>query len=194
MCSGMDARQVAKLRELFVGPGLHDDVVRFAAALDRSPHDPGGLLVVGTPVAEPWHFVAHLSDECEFAGRPELRPTWVRWQVPQAAPPHLSFGVDRLAGTDHRHTLLVVSPDAPTERLLDRVSDARKRGAVIMAMDRSDHDLAGLAHEELVVPRSAPDPCFDVVEHVVTEIAPGGSSRRAPARSRLARFLDLVAR
>lgn len=176
-----------------MGPRLHDDVVRFATALDRSPHQPGGLLVVGTPVAEPWHFVAHLAEECRYAGRPELEPTWVRWQVPIGAPPHLSVGVGHLAGADRRTTLLVVSPADPTERLLDRVADARRQGATVMAMDRAHPDLADLAHEELVVPTDAPDPCFDVVEHVVTEIAPGGSSRRLPARSRLARWMELVA-
>lgn len=181
----MNAEEAAALRALFEGTPFDTEVVDFAGALGTSPHDAGGLLLVGTPAAEPWHFAAHLTDEAEWAGRAELAPTLVRWAVPPGAPPHLAVGIDRLHAVRRRETLLVVAPGETPEQLLDDVSRARKTGAHVLAIEAGATDLRGLAHEALTVPVEA---YFDVVQHVVSATAPG--ARRPSARERLGRLLD----
>ena len=186
----MDADQVALLRVLLEGNGLDERVVDFSTSLGAAPHSEGGLLLVGTPDEEPWHFAAHLSDEARYVARPELTPTLVRWAVPPDAPPHLAVGLDRLEHVARRETLLVVSPDATPERLLDRVADARKGGALILAIETGDRDLRSLAHESLTVPGADAGPYLDVVEHVVSTTAGTATVNRRTVRSRLGRILD----
>jgi hypothetical protein len=169
---------------VFAGTPFDTEVVDFATALGTTPKASGDLLVVGTPDEEPWHFAAHLTDEAEWARRPELAPTLVRWQVPPGAPAHLAVGLDRLSVV-RRETLLVVSPDASPERLLDDVRRARRHGAHVMAIEAGDTDLRGLAHESLTVPVHS---YLDVVQHVVSATAPG--ARRPGVRERLGRLLD----
>jgi hypothetical protein len=181
----VNADETALLRALFEGTPFDDEVVDFAGALGASPHDAGGLLLVGTPADEPWHFAAHLTDEAGWAHRAELAPTLVRWSVPPGAPPHLAVGLDRLAAVRRRETLLVVAPAEAPERLLDRVAHARKTGAHVLAIEAASADLRGLAHEALTVPVDA---YFDVVQHVVSATAPG--ARKRSVRDRLARLLD----
>lgn len=182
----MNPDEVALLRAVFEGTAFDDEVVDFAGALGTAPHDAGGLLLVGTPDEEPWHFAAHLTDEAGWAHRPELAPTLVRWAVPDNAPPHLAVGLDRLHAVRTRETLLVVSPDATPERLLDDVQRARKTGAHVLAIEAGDRDLRGLAHESLTVPVAS---YLDVVQHVVSAAAPGAVRRRG-VRERLGRLLD----
>jgi hypothetical protein len=182
----MNPDEVALLRAVFEGTAFDDEVVDFAGALGTAPHDAGGLLLVGTPDDEPWHFAAHLSDEAEWAHRPELSPTLVRWSVPDHAPPHLAVGLDRLDHVRGRETLLVVSPDTTPERLLDDVQRARRTGAHVLAIEAGDRDLRGLAHESLTVPAAS---YLDVVQHVVSAAAPGAVRRRG-VRQRLGRLLD----
>jgi hypothetical protein len=182
----VNADETALLRALFEGTAFDDEVVDFAGALGTAPHDEGGLLLVGTPVEEPWHFAAHLTDEASWAGRPELAPTLVRWQVPPNAPPHLAVDLSRLHAARARETLLVVAPGDAPERLLDDVSSARKHGAHILAIEAGDRDLRGLAHMSLTVPAES---YFDVVQHVVSATAPNAVRRRS-VRERLGRLLD----
>lgn len=181
----MNADEASLLREVFAGTAFDDEVVDFAGALGAAPHDPGSLLLVGTPDDEPWHFAAHLTDEAEWARRPELAPTLVRWQVPADAPAHLAVGLDRLHVVRAKETLLVVSPDAAPERLLDDVQGARRAGARVFAIETGDDDLRGLAHESL---RVGVPSYFDVVQHVVSATAP--TARRRSVRERLGRMLD----
>lgn len=183
----MNADQTALLRALFEGTPFDDAVVDFSAALGEQRPDPGGLLLVGTPAEEPWHFAAHLADEAQWAGREELAPTLVRWEVPPGAPPHLAVGITRLRAVAARETLLVVSPDTAPERLLDDVSRARRTGAHVLAIETGDADLRGLAHEALTVPTAS---YLDVVQHVVSATAPGAVRRRRGVRERLGRVLD----
>jgi len=187
----MNADQAALLRAIFAGTALDDQVVDFATALGGAPQPQGGLLLVGTPAEEPWHFAAHLTDEARYAGRAELTPTLVRWQVPQGAPAHLAVGLARLEVVRARETLLVVAPDQTPERLLDRLADARKAGALVMAIDAGDTDLQGLAHESLTVPAIGEAPYLDVVQHLVSQAAPNARSKPS-VRSRLGRLLDRV--
>lgn len=181
----MNADEAAALRTLFEGTPFDSEVVDFASALGTAAHDPGSLLLVGTPDEEPWHFAAHLADEAQWAGRPELSPTLVRWAVPPGAPAHLAVDLSRLHEVRRRETLLVVSPDAAPDRLLDDVSRARRSGAHVLAIETGDGDLRGLAHEALTVPVHS---YFDVVQHVVSATAPG--ARRPSVRERLGRLLD----
>lgn len=187
----MNADQVAALRALLAPTGWLEAAAEFARALRGSARRPGGLLLVGTPGHEPWHFAAHLDDESRFAGLPELAPTLVRWNPPPGAPAHLSVGLARLGGAGRGDSLLVVSPEAAPDPLLERVGDARRGGATILALDRGDGRLAGMAHEVLTVAPSAPL-SFDTAEHLVSAAAGDRAAPRRGLRARLARLLDAV--
>lgn len=187
----MNADQVAALRVLLAPTGWLDRAADFARALRGSARTRGGLLLLGTPEDEPWHFAAHLDDESRFAGLPELAPTLVRWNPPPGAPAHLSVGLARLCGAGRGDSLVVVSPQAAPDRLLERVSDARKSGATILALDRGDGRLAEVAHEALAVAPSAPL-TFDAAQHLVSAAAGERIEPRRGLRARLARLLDTV--
>src|SRR5579859_5653337 len=99
-------------------------------------------------------------------------------------PPHLRVGLQRLEAAQRGEALFVVAPEAAPVPLLERVSDARKAGAVILALDQGDRDLEDLAHESLTV-RAAADPItFDAAQHLVSAAAgePHGSGQPAAAR------------
>lgn len=140
------------LRELLSTTGWVDRTRGFARSIRRSTDAGNGLLLVGTPTEEPWHLAAHLDDESRYSGLPSLMPTLVRWNPPPGAPAHLSIGLDRIESVGRGETLFIVAPDDPTDALLERLSDARKSGATLLTMDRGDDDLAGLAHDQLIVP------------------------------------------
>jgi hypothetical protein len=187
---GMNAEQVAALRVLLAPTGWLERAAVFARALRRSSRTPGGLLVVGTPTQEPWHLAAHLDEESRLAGIPELAPTLVRWAPPPDAPPHLRIGVERLETAGRGESLLVVSPQAAPDPLLERVHDARRCGATILALDRGDKQLDEMAHEALVVTPGAAPLSFDAAQHLVSAAA---GERAGPGfRARLARLLDTV--
>ena len=217
----MDAARVALLRQLLDGTEWVDRTQQFARSLRRSTKTPGGLLLVGTPEEEPWHFAAHLDDEARYAGVPEMSPTLVRWAPPAGAPPHLAIGLERLEAAKRGESLLVVAPDVAPETLLERVDDARRIGATIFALDGGNKELEGLAHEALVVPTTGlivpdvtgvnqwtttqsssvqgldtPEMSFDAVEHLVSlaagENAENASSRRGGLRDRLARAIERI--
>jgi len=159
-------------------------------ALRTSPRSAGGLLVVGTPGYEPWHVTAHLDDEARLSGIAELTPTLVRWSPPANAPPHLAVGLARLEAARRGETLFVVAVDTAPVPLLERVNDARKTGATILALDSDDPELDALAHEALAVPQSL---TFDAGQHLVSAAAGDrGGARARGLRARLARLLDAV--
>ncbi|GAA5045955.1 hypothetical protein HNP84_002520 [Thermocatellispora tengchongensis] len=186
----MDASSVAVLREVLASTGWVERTREFARPL-RATRSPGGLLLVGTPEDEPWHLTAHLDDEAKLSGLPQLAPTLVRWQVPLDAPAHLSVGMERLREAGRGETLFVVSegPRAPVP-LLERVDDARRSGATILALDGGDPELGGLAHDALAIPGDGPV-SFDGAQHLVS-MAAGEQPRRPNLRDRLARLLDRV--
>ncbi len=130
------------------------------------------LLVMGTPEFEPWHFVAHLAEEAKRDDRADLIPTLVRWEVPQGAPAHLAFTLRELSQLTRHQTLLIVSSSSHSPQLLERVTDAKKRGARIMAVHRDDGDLADISHEMLSVDPLRDDHDFELTQHLVTDIAP----------------------
>ncbi len=196
----MDKARALALRDLLAGTGWVERTRSLGRALRRAPHEAGGLLVVGTPTEDPWHFAAHLDDEARWSQLPTLMPTLVRWSPPPNAPAHLSIGLERLENVHRNETVFVVAPEDPTAPLLERVADARKVGATVFAMDAGDTELQSLAHESLVVPAAATEglvvPEFDVVTHLVSTAA--GENEEIPKsllgamRSRLARLLDSV--
>jgi hypothetical protein len=191
----MDADQVTALRILLDPSGWLDQTRCFARALrGRKPRAAGELLLVGTPNDEPWHLAAHLDQESRVAGIPGLAPTLVRWTPPPGAPAHLRVGLSRLEEARRGETLFVVSPEAAPAPLLERVHDARRVGATILAMDGGDPELDGMAHEYLSVAPGLAPVSFDAAQHLVSAAA--GESTRAQAqvgvRARLARLLDTI--
>ncbi|MGW7578519.1 hypothetical protein [Streptomyces sp. NPDC054765] len=195
----MDAVRVALLREVLAGTEWVQATRRFAGTLRGAvaPHG-GGLLLVGSAAYEPWHLAAHLDDEAAWSGRPELSPTLVRHRVPGGAPAHLAVGLGRLAAAGRGETLLVVAPGQPGAGLLERVHDARRNGATVLALDGGDRDLHALAHDALAAPPAPPngdgaaaDLDLDTVQHLVSAAA-GENSLPAPRGHR--RFRDRLAR
>ncbi|MFF6998632.1 hypothetical protein ACFY93_27215 [Streptomyces sp. NPDC008313] len=187
----MDAVRVALLREVLTGTEWLGATRRFAGALRGSVVSyGGGLLLVGTAEYEPWHLAAHLVDEAAWSGTPELSPTLVRHGARPSDPAHLAVGLGRLEAARRGETLLVVSPSAPGEVLLERVHDARRAGATVLALDTGDRDLQALAHEALAVP-AEPDLDLDTVQHLVSAAA-GENALPAPRGRR--RFRDRLSR
>jgi hypothetical protein len=196
----MDRARIAVMRDLLAGSGWVERTRSFGQALRRAPHDVGGLLLVGTPTEEPWHFAAHLDDEARWSDLPGLAPVLVRWSPPPNAPAHLAVGLQRLEQIARGETVFIVAPDAAPEQLLDRVADARRIGATVFALDAGNTELEGLAHESLWVPMAANEgivvPEFDVVSHLVSaaagESTTAAKSRIGAVRRRLGRILDAV--
>jgi hypothetical protein len=167
----VDANQVATLRALLAPTGWLDRTRAFARGLWHATRTPGGLLVVGTPAEEPWHLTAHLDEESRLSGIPELMPTLVRWQVPQGAPPHLRVGLERLEAARRGETVFIVTPSTAPVPLLERVSDARKTGATIFALDQGDPELEGLAHEAMSIvpgPGAPGTISFAAAQHLIS--------------------------
>ncbi len=181
----VDANQVATLRELLAPTGWVDRTRAFARGLRKATRTPGGLLLVGTPEEEPWHLTAHLDEEARLAGIGELMPTLVRWRIPAGAPPHLRVGLERLEAARRGETLFVVTPTTAPVRLLERVSDARRSGATIFALDQGDTELDALAHEALAI-RPEDGVCvpvsFGVAQHLISAACGELGGARAAAR------------
>ncbi|MEV6973332.1 hypothetical protein [Kitasatospora sp. NPDC093806] len=194
----MDAVRVSALRERLAGTGWLEAVGGFAGELRHavSRRGAGELLLVGTEAYEPWHLAAHLEDEAAWADVPRLAPTLLRHRVPAQAPAHLAHGLRRLTEAGRGATVLVVAPTAAGEPLLERVHDARRLGATVLALDGAGPgdqgdlaDLAGLAHQRLSVGTAEEQP-FDLAQHLVSAAA-----GHAPAqRSALDRLAALAGR
>jgi len=144
----------------------------FGHALGSGHRYSGRLLIVGTPTYEPWHFTAHLADEARRQDRSDLAPTLVRWRIPDGAPAHLGVSVDEVAHAPRDTTVLVI-PDSDDPGLLERVTDAHRRGARIMTIERATSGLASCTHELLTVGPGRNDRDYDACQHVVSSVAPG---------------------
>lgn len=165
----MEPRDFPRTLRRLDGVGWLSTARAFRRSLAQAGHEPGRLLVVGTPEDEPWHLAAHLDQAAGLRDAEALRPVLVRWRVPPGAPPHLSVGVSALTESARRTTVLVAAPAAVDDRLLERLDDARTGGATLFALHDASDALAGLAHESLSVPR-ADVPLSDgweVAQHVV---------------------------
>ncbi|MEU2748868.1 hypothetical protein ABZ613_21855 [Streptomyces collinus] len=187
----MDAVRVALLREVLAGTEWLGSTRRFAGALRGSvvSHG-GGLLLVGTAEYEPWHLAAHLVDEAAWSGTPELAPTLVRHDARPSDPAHLAVGLGRLEAARRGETLLVVAPTTPAAPLVERVSDARRAGATVLALGPGQGELPSMAHEVLAVPDGS-ELDLDTVQHLVSAAA-GENALPAPRGRR--RLRDRVAR
>lgn len=176
----MDAVRVSALRESLAGTGWIESTRAFAGALRHSVtrRSAGGLLLVGTARYEPWHLAAHLEDEAAWSDVPRLAPTLLRHRVPDGAPEHLSHGLRRLAAAGRGATVLVVAPAVAGDGLLERVQDARRGGATVLAVDGGDRELAALAHESLTVATAEEEP-FELVQHLVSAAAGEAPPRRS---------------
>ncbi|WP_141577222.1 hypothetical protein [Actinomadura sp. WMMA1423] len=189
----VDAEQMTMLREVLSTTGWLERTDEFGRALRVTSRTPGGLLLVGTPAGDPWHLAAHLDDESRLGGAPGLAPTLVRWEPPAGAPAHLRIGLERLEAARRGETLFVVAEDEAPVPLLERVDDARRTGATVLALECGDRELRGLAHEALTVPPDGALMSFDGAQHLVSAAA-GREPARTPRglRRRIARFLDAV--
>ncbi|MFF0450377.1 hypothetical protein ACFYT4_29015 [Streptomyces sp. NPDC004609] len=191
----MDALRVALLREVLATTHWPAAARRFAGVL-RSSVVPqgGGLLLVGTREYEPWHLAAHLVDEAAWSGRPELTPTLVRHRARPGDPSHLAVGLGRLEAAGRGETLLMVAPERPDTALLERVHDARRAGATVLALDGGDGEVHALAHETLTVAAGTDEIDLDTVQHLVSAAA-GENGLPAPRgrrhfKDRLSRLVD----
>ena len=194
----MDRSSAQALRELLSTTGLFERTRGFGHSLRRTRlgGDPGGLLVVGTAEHEPWHFTAHLQDEAEWAGAPELTPTLVRWSPPPGAPEHLAVDLSRLEHARRGESLLVVSPARPSDPLLERVDDARHRGASVFAVSGEQSELEQVAHESLLLTSAEPLTAgidFEAMTHLVSLATGDPLPGRRGIRSRLGQLLDSLA-
>lgn len=185
---------MAALRELLAPTGWLGAARRLGLALRTRTRSPGGLLVVGTPGNEPWHVAAHLDDEARLGGVPELTPVLLRWKPPADAPPHLRVGLDRLEAARRDETLFVVAAGNAPVPLLERVHNARRAGATVVALDQGDDELEQMAHEAMTVPPSDQLLSFDAAQHLVSAEAGEGERRHAQRglRDRLARLLAAI--
>jgi len=196
----MDAERTRLLHELLAGTEWTRRTRAFARSLRGAKHAAGGLLLVGTPTAEPWHLAAHLDEEARLAGVAELTPVLVRHAVPVGAPPHLAVDLRRLTEVRRGETVLVAAEDAPGAGVLERVADARRIGATVLSFDGGDPDLAGLAHDRLVVGPDGLVPdglivpvgaAFEIASHLVSASV-GTPLPSRGVRNRLARALEAV--
>nr|WP_308210105.1 hypothetical protein [Actinomadura madurae] len=178
----VDAEQITMLREVLSTTGWLDRTREFGRALRATSRTPGGLLLVGTPAGDPWHLAAHLDDESRLGDAPGLAPTLVRWRPPADAPGHLRIGLERLEAARRGETLFVVAEEDAPVPLLERVDDARRTGATVLALEGGDRELRGLAHEALTVPPGEALLSFDGAQHLVSAAARRGAGPR-PARA-----------
>lgn len=192
----MDRVQAAALRDLLAATGAQADWVEasdeFGSALRRAPRHVGGLLLAGPADDEPWHLAAHLTDESQWADLPELAPVLLRHNPPPDAPPHLAAGLQRLDSTGRGEALLVVAQNDPADPLLERIGDARRRGARILTLDESAAQLRDLAHETLTVPTGSGALTFDTAQHLVSIAAATPYAGSTGLRARLGRWIEAV--
>ncbi|HEX4017006.1 MAG TPA: hypothetical protein VHX15_09735 [Frankiaceae bacterium] len=114
----------------------------------------GQLFVVGTPTHDAWHVAAHLDDEATFSSVSALRPTLLRWQPPASGPAHLRVSVDALRDSAHGRAVLIFAPDALAENELERLADARRAGAMLLAVSAAHEtaaELDELAHDCAII-------------------------------------------
>lgn len=192
----MDRVQAAALRDLLAATGTQGDWVEasdeFGSAVRRAPRHVGGLLLAGPADEEPWHLAAHLTEESQWADLPELTPVLLRHNPPPDAPPHLAAGLQRLESTGRGEALLVVAQHDPSDPLLERIGDARRRGARILTLDESAAQLRGLAHDALTVPTDTGPLSFDTAQHLVSLAAATPYAGPTGLRARLGRWIEAV--
>ena len=172
----MQAGDLGQLLRRLEPSGWSAAARRFAGAVRTAGHEPGRLLVVGTPASEPWHLAAHLDDSSRWGGLEHLRPVLVRHAVPAGAPAHLSVGLDAVSSAGRRSTVLVAAPDLLDASLLERLGDARRTGATVLVVSPDQDEVDDLAQDRLALP--AVPAALDVAGHVVSAPQLPGARRR----------------
>lgn len=192
----MDLSQAQLLRDVLEGTGLLEETDEFANALRHSTRTPSGLLIAGTANDEPWHLTAHLDDEARHSGNQLMRPTLLRWNVHPGDPAHLAVGMERLVDTRRGESVLVVAETAAATDLtplLERVADARKRGAAVFALQDSESELSDVASETMTLDDFPTGLLtFDNSQHLLS-LAVGRAELtegKPGLRARLGRLLD----
>ena len=130
-------------------------------------------------------------------------PTLVRHRVPDGAPPHLAVPLARLEEARKGEAVFIVAPDDPGVPLLERVDDARRRGAAILTLaedEETSRELLTLSHDALLLPENGIVPGFDAAQHLLASTAGEGKRRAGPEqrsrpgfRDRLTALIDQVA-
>ncbi len=150
-------------------------VGRLAAGLRWTSRTADRILVVGTPGYEPWHLVAHLQSCSVLASS---APTLVRWAPPAGAPAHLSIGLDQITSAARDQAVLVITPGTVEDELMQRLADARHRGATVLALagagPATGSELADLSHEFAAVPPGQ----LDYAQHLLPAAAGTASLHR----------------
>src|SRR5262249_22662785 len=141
---------------------------------------------------EPWHLAAHLTDESQWSGLPELTPILLRHDPPPDAPPHLATSLRRLESSGRGEALLFVAEHDPEDPLLERIDDARRRGARILSLDSGAKQLRSLAHETLIVPDEPGPLTFDSAQHLVSLAAATSGVEPGGLRALLGRWIDAL--
>jgi hypothetical protein len=96
--------------------------------------------------------------------------------------------MESLTQVSRTETVLVVSPYGESEALLNRVEDARRQGARVLAIHRECSELVDLSHDGLPVGSWANHHEVEVGQHLVTNLAPlqvQGNGPVAPAYRRV---------
>lgn len=192
----MDLSQAQLLRDVLGGTGLLEETDEFANALRHSTRSASGLLIAGPADDEPWHLTAHLDDEARRSGNQLMRPTLLRWNVQPGDPAHLAIGMERLVETRRGESVLVVAETAAAPDLaplLERVADARRRGAAVFALQDSESELSDVASETMTLDDFPTGLLtFDNSQHLLS-LAVGRADRtegKPGLRARLGRLLD----
>jgi len=191
----MDLSQAQLLRDVLEGTGVLEETDEFANALRHSTRTTNGLLIAGPANDEPWHLTAHLDDEARHSGNQLLRPTLLRWNVHRGDPAHLAVGMERLVDTRRGESVLVIAETATADitPLLERIADARRRGAAVFALQDSKSELSGVASETITLddfPTGLLS--FDNSQHLLS-LAVGRAELtegKPGLRARLGRLLD----
>jgi len=176
----MNTDRATLLAQLRSSDGWIADIRRLAAVLRTPRPSSAGLLVVGTPSEEPWHLVAHLEQESRLSAQPALSPVLVRHRVTAGAAAHLAVDLSRLNEARPGEVVFVVAPTAAPAELLSRVQDARRAGAIILALEAGgDADLQGLADDSVTIDHQPNHPAvFDAAQHLLS-VAAGQAPHRA---------------
>jgi hypothetical protein len=90
--------------------------------------------------------------------------------VPEGAPPHLAVGLDALRRDARGATVLVATPHDADDDLLERLDDARRGGAQLLAVHPGAGPLEEMAHLSLTLPAPTlltPADGFETAVHVV---------------------------
>ena len=201
---GVDVSRVMVLREMLASSGWVERTQGFARTMRRRTTEPGGLLLVGTPEAEPWHLAAHLDDESRLVRHPAAEPH--TGSLPGAAgcprSPVRDAGATRgrAQGRDGlRRQRGVRTRDAARARMgrpqagCDRSFARRRRRRA--ARCRSRVSCRAVAAEPTLVVPELDVVSFDSVQHLVSVAA--GEAAQSPSstsvRERMAKLLEHIA-